>query len=50
MSLKTIQQISSWLDSTKNPILIQIPKSLSREVINLYPELRDSKLLKENKF
>ena len=45
MSLEKIEQISSWLDATKNPILIQIPKSSSEEILTLFPELRASKLL-----
>ena len=45
MSLKEIQKIVKWLDKDKNPILIQIPKSSSREILKLYPELESSKLL-----
>ncbi len=47
MSLKEIHQIASWLDKDKNPILIQIPKSSSGEILKLYPELKNSGLLKE---
>jgi len=45
MSLGEIKKISSWLDAQKNPILIQIPKSSANEVLKIYPQLRDSKLL-----
>jgi hypothetical protein len=46
MRLEEIQKIGNWLDSKKNPILIQIPKSSSKEILKLYPELRGSELLK----
>ena len=49
MSLKEIQKISSWLDRDKNPILIQIPKSSSAEILKLYPELKSSELLSKKK-
>ena len=45
MSLNEIKKITSCLDEKKNPILIQIPKSLGDEVLTIYPQLRDSKLL-----
>lgn len=47
MKLNEIQKIASWLDKKKNPILIQIPKSSSKDILKLYPELQNSKLLKE---
>jgi L,D-peptidoglycan transpeptidase YkuD (ErfK/YbiS/YcfS/YnhG family) len=47
MYLDEIQKISSWLDREKNPILIQIPKSSSKEIIKFYPELKGSELLQE---
>ena len=46
MPLKDLKVIVNWLDREKNPILIQIPKSRSEEVKKLYPELRDSSLLR----
>ena len=46
MNLEEIKKIASWLDINKEPILIQIPKSSSEEILKLYPQLKDSKLLK----
>lgn len=46
MKLEKLKKIVNWLDETKNPILIQIPKSSSSHILELYPQLRDSKLLK----
>ena len=48
MSLKEITKIVLWLDESKNPILIQIPKSRAKEILKLYPQLQNSKLLKED--
>jgi len=45
MKLADLKMITQWLDKNKNPILIQIPKSLSSEVLKLYPELKSSELL-----
>ena len=45
MTLEEIKKIASWLNKSKNPILIQIPKSSSKEILELYPQLKDSKLL-----
>ena len=45
MSLKELQSITNWLDIKKNPILIQIPKSSSTEILELYPQLKGSELL-----
>jgi len=45
MSLSEIQKIALWLDKSKNPLLIQIPKNLSKEVLKHYPKLKSSKLL-----
>jgi len=46
MKLEEISKIATWLDKTKNPILIQIPKSSSKEILKLYPELKNSEFLK----
>ncbi|ADN08457.1 ErfK/YbiS/YcfS/YnhG family protein [Sulfurimonas autotrophica DSM 16294] len=46
MSEKNIQKIANWLDKRKNPILIQIPKKSAKEVLKLYPQLKNSELLK----
>ncbi|MFA6136831.1 MAG: L,D-transpeptidase family protein [Sulfurimonas sp.] len=45
MRLDEIKKITSWLDRSKNPILIQIPKSSAKEILKLYPELKSSRLL-----
>ena len=47
MSYNDIQKIVSWLDKEKNPILIQIPKSSSSEIIKLFPNLKNSELLEQ---
>lgn len=47
MRLDEIQRIGAWIDKSKNPILIQVPKSSSKEILKLYPELQNSELLKE---
>lgn len=46
MNLDEITKIIQWLDKSKNPLLIQIPKSSSAEIKKLYPQLEASKLLK----
>ena len=46
MSEANIQKIAKWLNKNKNPILIQIPKKSAKEVLELYPQLKNSKLLK----
>ena len=46
MSLDEIKKITNWLDKDKNPILIQIPSSSSKEILKLYPQIKSSKLLK----
>ena len=48
MSLEEISKISEWLDRDKKPLLIQIPKSSSEEIVKIYPELKNSELLKEH--
>ncbi|MFA6192383.1 MAG: L,D-transpeptidase family protein [Sulfurimonas sp.] len=45
MRLDEIKKIVSWLDKSKNPMLIQIPKSSAKEILKLYPELKNSRLL-----
>jgi len=39
MKLEDIKQITKWLDISKKPILIQIPKSKLHEIYKLYPQL-----------
>ncbi|QOP42858.1 L,D-transpeptidase family protein [Sulfurimonas sediminis] len=46
MSEKDIKKILNWLDKKKNPVLVQIPKKSAKEVLQLYPQLKNSKLLK----
>jgi hypothetical protein len=46
MKFDDLKKIANWLDINKNPILIQISKSSSTEILQLYPELKSSKLLK----
>ena len=45
MKISDLKEIVSWLDIKKNPILIQIPKSSQKEILKLYPELKNSKNL-----
>jgi len=45
MSFINLQKIATWLDKSKNPILIQITKKQTQEVRMRYPQLRSSKLL-----
>ncbi len=46
MSEENIKKIANWLDKKKNPILVQIPKKAAKKVIQLYPQLKSSQLLK----
>jgi len=39
MSLENLKKIINWLDKSKNPILIQIPKKELNKIKNLYPNL-----------
>ena len=48
MKFDDLKKIVLWLDKTKKPILIQIPKSSSNEILKLYPELKSSRLLKSD--
>ncbi|MDQ7044438.1 MAG: L,D-transpeptidase family protein [Sulfurimonas sp.] len=48
MTLENLEQIASWLNAGKNPILIQIPKSSSFEILKLYPQLYSSEILQKN--
>ena len=46
MKENDLNKILIELDKTKNPLLIQIPKSSKEEIKKLYPTLKDSLLLK----
>ncbi len=39
MSLSEMKEIINWLDGSKSPILIQIPRSSLKEIKELYPTL-----------
>ncbi len=39
MSFENMKKIVEWLDESKNPILIQVPKSYTQEIKKLYPTL-----------
>ena len=39
MSLDEMKKIVNWLDGSKNPILIQIPRSSLKEIKELFPNL-----------
>lgn len=45
MKLEDLQKIVALLKKEKNPLLIQIPKSSSKEILERYPELKSSSLL-----
>lgn len=45
MKLEELKKIVHWLDKDKNPLLIQIPKSSAKEILKLYPQLKNSTLL-----
>jgi L,D-peptidoglycan transpeptidase YkuD (ErfK/YbiS/YcfS/YnhG family) len=45
MKEEDIKKIVYWLERSKNPILIQIPKSAAKEIKKLYPALENSTLL-----
>jgi len=47
MKLDDLKKVVKWLDKSKNPILIQISKSSSKEILKLYPELKNSELLED---
>ena len=46
MKYEDLQKIVNWLDKKKNPLLIQIPKNRTKEILELYPELKNAQLLK----
>jgi len=46
MKLEDLQTIVNLLDKEKKPLLIQIPKSSSQEILKLYPQLKSSSLLR----
>lgn len=39
MTLNQMREINAWLDGSKNPILIQVPKSSLNEIKELFPTL-----------
>jgi L,D-peptidoglycan transpeptidase YkuD (ErfK/YbiS/YcfS/YnhG family) len=39
MSLDKMKKIVNWLDGSKNPILIQVPRSALEEIKELFPNL-----------
>lgn len=43
MSFKNMKKIVDWLDKSKNPTLIQVPKQELYQIKKLYPELEYSK-------
>jgi len=45
MKYENMKKIINLLDKEKYPILIQIPKKSSTEILTLYPQLKESKLL-----
>jgi len=45
MSYTELEKIAQWLDPQKDPILIQVPQEASKEVLKLYPQLRNSTIL-----
>ena len=45
MKEKNLKKIITLLKKDKNPLLIQIPKRLSKEVLKLFPQLKISKIL-----
>ena len=47
MKEEDLKKLISLLDKRKNPILVQIPKSRANEIKKLYPEIQESKLLRD---
>ncbi len=45
MNQADLLRILKLLDKRKNPLLIQVPKSASQEILELYPQLKKSNLL-----
>lgn len=46
MQKEDLEKIIKLLDRRKNPLLIQIPHSSSQEILKLYPQLKNSSLLR----
>lgn len=47
MSLEDMKNIAQLLDKEKNPLLVQIPQSSANEVLRIFPQLKESTLLRQ---